>query len=202
MLSATLEQKAFFQSTGVVSATTAGAVYSLSNVAQGVTHIDRVGDQLSKKNLQLMYSITAGATGLIAAADEFNTVRVIIFTWREDDGLTAPTPGLVLQLGVATANTNALHNYDTRHDYSVVYDHQHIVYNSPLYNGSAVAWHHGVGSNFALVRPVTFKLSGKINFDADTTFGTDKLYALVISDSAFTPDPTIEINTRLLFEDG
>jgi hypothetical protein len=202
MISASLERKSFYTTTGSVAVTTAGTLYCLSSIAQGHADTQRVGDELHKKTLEFMYHITVGATGLIAAADQYNTVRLVIFIWHEDNGLAAPTPALILQLASATSPTSALSNYDTKHLYKILSDEQHVVYNTPIWNGAAPIWYHGPGANFAPIRPRKIALSGSIEFDADTVVGEGHVYALVISDSAFTPNPTIELNTRLDYDDG
>lgn len=201
MLSATLERKAFYSTTGTLSVTTSGVVGLLSSITQGNTNATRVGDELSSKALNISYSIAVGAPGLVAVADEYNTVRVIIFKWIEDNGLAAPTPAIVLD-GSPNTWTLSQYNFDNMHDFKILYDKSHVVYNTPIWNGAAVTWQHGVGAIYATPTPIHIKLSGKILFDADTVYGKNHVYYLVVSDSAFTPNPTIELSGRFLFEDG
>lgn len=202
MLRAVQEIKVLDVNTGSTSVTTAGVTAKLSSVAQGASQNQRVGDQLLAKQLQFMYTITVGATGLIAAADQYNTVRVIIFEWHQDDGLAAPTVANILDTGLSVTKTISAYNWDTNHDYRILYDQSHVVFNTPIWNGAAVTWSHGVGGTFATSKPVTIPLSHKLDYDASTTFGTRMIYALFISDSAFTPNPTIEMTSRFLFEDS
>jgi hypothetical protein len=201
MITAKIERKCWNYSTGPVSVTTTGTFYKLSSVPQDVTDDGRVGDAIHMSHMELRYSITVGATGLIAAADEFNTVRLLIFKWLEDDGLTVPTTALILST-IGTAGTNRMHSYDTRHLYKVYYDKQHVVYNTPYWNGAAVAWAHGVGANFATPTATRLPVSGPLVFDADQIVGQGHIYALLISDSAFTPNPTMEVVTALVYDDG
>lgn len=181
--------------------TTAGTVVKLTSVAQGVSHVQRVGDALFRKDMDILYSITVGATGLIAAADQYNTVRVLIFEWLEDDGLVAPTVANVLDTGLVTIKTLAQYNWDTKHLYRILYDRQHVVFNQPVWNGAAIQWAHGEDGTFATPSPITIGLNGRIDFDADATVGKGHVYALLISDSAFTPNPAIEFVSRFRFTD-
>jgi len=201
MMRAEIEVKAFDTTTNSFTVSTAGSVAKLTTVTQGVTRQTRVGDRLKKKQLAFKYSVQVGATGLIAAADQYNTVRVIIFMWTQDDGLAAPVVANILTT-TPTNKSLAMYNYDTDHDYKILYDRSHVVYNTPLWNGAAVQWNHGDGGTFCNDRVMTIDLKGDIEFDADSSFGTGHIYALFISDSAFAPNPTCEFVSRLLFEDS
>lgn len=196
-----VEVKAFDTTTNSFTVSTAGSVAKLTTVTQGATQVTRVGDRLKKKRLDFKYSIQVGATGLIAAADQYNTVRVIIFEWHMDDGLAAPVVANVLTT-TPTNKSLAMYNYDTDHDYRILYDRSHVVYNTPIWNGAAVQWNHGPDGTFCNERVQTLELKGDIEFDAGSSFGTGHLYALFISDSAFAPNPSCEFVSRLLFEDS
>lgn len=202
MIDSVTEEKAWYFTSGTVNVTTAGTCTKISSVGQGVADNDRNGDVLRKKMISFMYTITVGAAGLIAAADIFNTVRVIIFEWLNDDYATVPTPQNVIENSAVTVKTIALQNWDTKHLYKVLYDRSHVVFNSPIWNGAAVTWQHGVGGTFQTAVPVNIPLKSKVEFDANGQTGKGHLYVLLISDSAFTPNPTIEFSSRLLFEDA
>jgi hypothetical protein len=201
MIAAEVETKAFDTTSNSFTVSTAGSVLKLTTVTQGATQVTRVGDRLKKKLLSFKYSIQVGATGLIAAADQYNTVRVIIFQWHMDDGLAAPVVANILT-STPTNKSLAMYNYDTDHDYKILYDRSHVVYNTPIWNGAAVQWNHGDGGTFCNDKVQNIALKGDIEFDAGSSFGTGHLYALFISDSAFAPNPSCEFVSRLLFEDS
>jgi len=176
-------------------------VTKLTTVVQGIQDQQRIGDMLMRKQLNMSYTITVGATGLIAAADQFNTVRVIVFEWKEDDGLTTPVVANIIDTSVSTAKTLSPINYDVKHDFKVLYDKSHVVFNTPVWNGAAVTWSHGVGGTFATQSPIVMQLKGKIEFDANSANGVGHLFVLTISDSAFTPNPTCEFVSQLRYTD-
>lgn len=199
---AKIENKFFPGKQDAYAVTTAGGLFSLSDLVQGVTDAQRVGDSAALAHLDLMYSIEVGSAGLIAAADQFNTVRVILFQWKESDGLTAPTAAIILDAATSGTTTDRIINNDDPQLFRVIYDQQHVVFNTPIWNGAAVIWYHGVGAHFALKAPIRIPLKGKITFDSGTSYGYNKIWALVCSDSAFAPNPTIDIGWQLCFTDA
>jgi len=202
MMLAQTEVKAFAYTTGTVNPGGTGNVYALTRVVQGVTDNNRIGDNLVKKELMVMYTITVGATGLVAAADQYNTVRVILFTWHEDDGGFNPTQALILDDVGVTPTTVAHYLYDTAFTYKILYDKSHVVFNTPVWNGSALTWTHGVGGTYQTPEPIRVPLKGKIDFASNTNFGRGHVYALILSDSAFSPNPSVVLTSRLLFTDA
>jgi len=201
MLRSENETKAFDTTTNSFTVSTAGSVAKLTTVTQGATQVTRVGDRLRKRQLDFKYQLQVGAVGLIAAADQYNTVRVIVFQWLMDDGLAAPVVANILTT-TPTNKSLAMYNFDTDHDYKILYDRTHVLYNTPVWNGAAVQWAHGDGGSFVNEKVVSLQLKGEIEFDAGSAFGTGHLYALFISDSAFAPNPSCEFVSRLLFEDS
>jgi len=201
MLDSSTEKKAFFYSTGNVAVTTAGVAYKLSTVTEGAGRSQRVGDELNVRSLSIRYSIQVGATGLLAAADQFNSVRLIVLRWAQDDGAYVPSTANILQSGSATAVLNEHYNFDGRNLYKVIYDKTHVVFNSPVWNGSTTTWQHGYGANFAS-DTLEIPLNSKISFDIDGTSAIGHYYLLAVSDSAFSPNPSLEFTTRLDFLDS
>jgi hypothetical protein len=204
LIQAEIESKSFYFTTTPVAVTTGGTVYRCTTIPQGVTNVTRVGDKLHLKRLSLRYNIQVGATGLIAAADEFNTVRVIIFKWREDDGIFAPAINNILQGSSSAVSTNQHYNYDDKHLYKILYDKSHVVFNTPIWNGAAVAWYHGTEANYAtpVAQVIKGGQLGRIEFDVNTSVGTGHLYILLCSDSAFAPNPTAEVTVAVEYDDG
>lgn len=202
LISATIEHKAFAATTSSITVPTSGVVTRMSGIPSGPGRLQRVGDQVTLKKITFRYLIQVGATGLIAAADQYNTVRVILFRWNEDDGAAAPVTSNVLNGSVSSNVTLWNFNYDDRQLYHVLYDKTHVVFNTPVWNGSAVTWSHGVGGTFVSPNTISMPLASKIEFDFDAIPGTGHIYSLLISDSAFAPNPTCELVTEIEYLDG
>ena len=196
-MAANIEEKAHYV-TSASTVSTAGQFVALSSVPQGIGRVQRIGDVLRKKRLNFAYTITAGAPGILATADQYNVVRVLIFVWKQDNGLATPTTANILN----TSTTTSPYNWDVRHDYQVLYDKSHVVHNTPFWNGAAVQWDHGVGATYTLPSQYTLPLKGMVEFDADSTSGDNHVYLMLISDSAFTPNPSYTFNSQLMFEDA
>jgi hypothetical protein len=197
------EEPKFFPGNAIALAvTTAGVLGSMMTVATGTSDSTRIGDLIFPKWVEFMYSIEVGTAGVIAAADQFNTVRVILFIWNESDGLTAPTAAILLDAATGGVTTDMIVNHDDPQLFRVIYDRQHVVHNTPLWNGAAVQWNHGVDAHFALDAPLRIPLKHPVEFDSATTYGSHKLYYLVCSDSAFAPNPTIDLGWQVCFTDS
>jgi len=178
----------------------AGSFTKLTPMAQGVGKSARVGDEVHLRSLTFKYTITVGAVGLVSVADQYNAVRVVVFKYLEDDGLASPNNNI---LSAASAN-NTLNpiNPDYRDQYKVLYDHTHVVFNAPIWNGSAVSWQHGVGGTYATEVPIKVPLQGKINFQQGAVTGVGHIYMACWSDSAFTPNPTLEFVSVVEYTDA
>lgn len=206
MIAVKQEHKAFLYDSTATAVTTAGIIKPLSDIATGAGYNLRAGDQLTVTSLSFKYDIQVGAVGLIAAADQYNSVRVIVFKWYNDSGLGAPATANIIT--AATDPVNAMYDFDGRHLYKVIYDRTHTVFNTPNWNGTAAApyWSSGIQAHYDCPKVIT--VSGKklgkktISYDIGTTDGVGKYYALFISDSAFTPNPTIDFNSEMIFTDS
>lgn len=206
MLSKEIEHKSFSGSTGAIGITTAGSVALVSNITQGVGRNSRVGDEVNIKEINFMFNVEVGATGLIAAADTYNNVRIILFKWKMDDGAGLPTTNSILESAGGNPGTLRPYNFDDRHQYHICFDKTITVFNSPIWNGAAVSWQNGVNAHYQSPKPVRIrgkKLgSSKINFDLNAVVGTGNYYFLFISDSAFTPNPTLTLESQIIYTDA
>jgi hypothetical protein len=203
MLSSQLETKQKTFGVNAVAVTTAGTCYDMTALVQDNTESGRVGDRVQLKSVDFRYTITVGATGLIAAADQFNTVRVIIFKWRENDAVDSPTTAKLLDVIAGYPTSILLPNRNLEHQYKVYYDKTHVVYNTPLWNGAAVAWYHGVGGTMCTDNHHISGPLGFIEFEPPAGFqGEGNLYLFVGSDSAFAPNPTITCLANIRYTDA
>lgn len=171
------ENKYFDTLTGV-SYTDVGIMIDLSLVPQGDTDITRDGDQLYATSLQIR--------GYLTVADNTNVARVIVFRWKCD---SVPLNDNILDTTYkgSVNYVNSGYHHDGRSDFVVLSDK---TYNMQL------------GTNRSQMRYyLNKKLNHKINYNAGTTAGRNKIYMFVISDSAAIAHPTINTITRLNFRD-
>jgi len=199
------EEKSFVASIPLATnITTGGVVVSLSAMSQGVTVTTRVGDRVRVKKMQIKYTVIVGATGIVSGADKYNSVRVIIFKWRVSNAITAPTAGNILDNASSATSTNMMYNHDGRNDYHIVYDKTHVVFNTPVQDGTSTSWEHGPNSAFTCEAPITLRNLGnrEIAYESNTTTGDGLYFALAVSDSAFTPNPTIELSSIITYSDA
>ncbi len=160
--------------TGVSSA---GGIVELSNMAQGSTGETRDGNLIVLKSFSLKGEVVIG--------DTTNVLRVIIFRFKEIDD---PIITDILETTGAHAVRSA-YNYDKRKLYDILYDRRFRM-------------------DVANVNPlISIKLFGKklgskaVQFDTDTTSGTNKLWMLRVSDSGAVPNPTMNYYSETAYKD-
>lgn len=185
-----------------------GTVTSYTTFAPGLQAYARVGDQIEIKAIEVKYKITAPIGGLLTAADAYDTVRVIFFRWFADD--TADVPGLssILVVPINAAHSDAtVYNYnrDKIEKFKILYDKTIVVYNAPIWDGSAARIEPGPGHVFAS-KSITFN-SGQIgdphiDYVAGANTGWGNIYSLVVSDSAFSPHPAFVCSVQTDFTDS
>lgn len=186
----------------------AGTLTSYTTFAQGLQAYARVGDQIRVKKIQFKYKIIAPTGGLLTAADAYDTVRVILFRWWGDDSADVPTVAQILGVSLNAAHTDiTVYNYnkDLAEKYHIFYDKTHVVFNAPVWNGSAVAVEPGPGHVYASdvleFGPGAFG-KPEINYDSGVNTGMGNIYSLIVSDSSFVPHPAFVGSVMTSFVDS
>lgn len=177
-----LEKKHFTVSSGgfqTVSDT--GTVTSISNVTQADTDTGRDGDQLYIRSLELQWQCDV--------IDTYNTMRIIIFQWYQNDSTSTPAVGDILQTLSNSSGVISPYNHDQRFNYRILYDK--VV---TLTQGNTDA-------SYVYKSMITKFPKRKMQFNAADTTGTNKLYILKISDSSATSHPQVRNITKLNFSD-
>jgi len=201
MLNSKLELKYAYATTSSSTVSTAGQLTRLTSIAQGIGQSARAGDEVSLKTITWRWTATVGAAGLIAAADQFNVIRAIVFRYHLDDAIAAPTVAQILNTSTSTNLTIAPLNFDNVEEYTILKDENIVLYNTPIWNGSAVTWQHGVGGTLSGSQaPISLK--GKIAFSNAGVNGANHVYVLFVSDSAFAPNPLIELVSTVTYTDA
>jgi hypothetical protein len=186
----------------------AGTITSYTTFAQGRQAYARVGDRIEIQELQFKYKITAPVGGLLTAADAYDTVRVIVFRWWADDSADVPTVAQILGVSLNAAHTDITtynYNRDLAEKYKILYDKTHVVYNAPIWDGTAVRTEPGPGHVFAsdTIRFPKGRLGNpQINYDSGVNTGWGNVYTLVVSDSVFTPHPAFVCSMLTEFHDA
>lgn len=166
-----------FNNSGV---STSGAIIDLSAVSQGDTDTTRDGDSITASTLGYRYFWQNG--------DDTNACRLIFFQWYPQ---TTPTVTDILLTTVGNG-VQFMYHTDKADMYKILYDSTDTlsVYTA---SGGSVLGSPNIGKIKIPKR--------KIQFQAGTTTGSNKIYALVLSDSGATSHPGPNLMTRLNYMD-
>lgn len=159
-----------------------GTVTKLSGgVAQGVSGVQRTGDEIGLLSWSLNCSIHTN--GDVDGA----IMRLILFRWQLTDSVAAPTSANILELITAAYAPCSPYNQSAvrQNDFSILWDETFVV---------------GGNGPCAAVARVEGKLGGaSLRFDPGLTTGQGHLYLLAISSKAAT-QPLLNCVTRIYFE--
>lgn len=177
-----LGEKKYGESTGSQSVDFSGAIIDVSAIAQGDGDTNRNGDQLTLTSYELKYNWVQ--------ADTTNLVRTIIFQWLPNTSAGAPTVGSVLiaaPLGTATAPL-AVYDHDNRYNFRILYDKLHRLDAAHVIQGNEIM--------------ITKFARNRIQFNGGATTGSNRIYILIISDSAAAAHPTFYYDNKINFRDS
>lgn len=179
------EEKKYFRP-GVVAATSSitATLGSMSNVGQGVTDDDRVGNVIAPVYFKIKLDFTM--------ADGTQRMRFIVFRWNENDTYVSPTAAKILSNGPSGApDVYSYYNDDESQSFKILYD-------------TTVIGVSGASSTtLRVARERKIPLSGKMKFSLDAvSTGTHKLYYLHISDSSAVTHPTVTWFGELCYTDA
>lgn len=198
-----VEPKAAILDSSGVSILTTATITDLSTIGQGVTRDDRVGDRLQLIKLTWRNKIIASTGGLLASADAYDTVRVILFRWWDDSAVNPPLLGNILKQGAGgTDYTVASLNVDDKEQYTILMDETVVVYNTTVYNGTALTVEPGFGHVAIQNRTLPLRGDKHIYYNNNANTGVGHVYVLYVSDSAFTPHPTMAYALLLEYQDA
>lgn len=156
-------------------------ILQLLQVPQGTGEGQRVGDHITLQKVMLRWQITA--------ADNTNTVRFILFQWKQYTGpagtdilnLTAPDFSALPFIAPYNVLTDSSYKILMDRTYTVDADDPVIRTQKLIYKG----------------------ILQKINFQnaAGTSSVYNQLYLLVVSDSGATSHPTIKVTADMFYKD-
>lgn len=155
----------------------AGMCYDLSAVAQGDTDITRDGDALLPTSLDI---------GLMINGETHSGVyRLIIFRWFNND---SPTPSLILNTVSSSYSTVSPYYHDYKQKFNILLDRSFKVSN----NGNEIE---------QFKKRLVLAKSKQIQYVAGSTTGTNKIWALVISDGVLAGTPDMYLYTQMKYRD-
>lgn len=191
-----------FSSSAAVAASTAGVFTSLTQIDQGPSQNNRIGNQVTLKKISFRMSIVPAEN---PAADTYNRVRVMIFKWKEDDGVNTPALGEILDSTSTSAGILPVEwplNHVTRRDYTIIYDKVFTLNPTFAFNSSGVATGDFSRAESRTIN-VNRKLSGEVMFNGGSGVftGHGKVYLLVVSDSAAVPHPSYAFAGNIFYKD-
>lgn len=178
----TAEKKYVAFNSSAAGIDTGGLILRFTEVPQGDTDVTRDGDQLTIRSLQFNYVLTL--------ADTTNVMRVILFQWFDSTQSVQPIPSNILidtAIGRAVASP---YSHDYRYQFKILYDKTHVLdSNTPVINRRV------------FLKRFPFKHKKIQYVGASSTNHNNGLFALVISDSAVGPNPTITYSGKFNFSD-
>lgn len=170
-----------------------GTIFSISNPSQGAGQAQRVGDSITIKKIVIRYSCVG--------YDPTNLMRVIVFKWLNDNAVSSPATGYIMDNGWLGQDTAPLADYNFNniagHDFVVCYDKLHTLSNNAAgaAPGSTVRAGKIVLTGKKLHKP-------KIEYNAGLTTGEGMYYLLVISDSGVAGHPKFNAAGRTTYIDA
>lgn len=181
-------------------------IYNLSNIAQGTDDINRIGNSIVPKNLEIRYIVqvdTAGTNGSIY--NKF--VRVVIVQDKEQQGTDPTFAGA--DTSVYNPVTTGVNEhmvpilFTNRKRYKILHDEVHAMGANTF---TTVGAQTAFGAPLRVFKHKKFKLNGTINYDAtagaDTSNREGALYLMVISPSNTTDSLDFGYFARLTFTDS
>lgn len=169
-----------------VTPSTSGVVIPVFQPPQGVLVTDRIGDVCYLRSMCINYTCNA------ANADVFSSLRVVVFQWKPNANLLAPTAASIFQF--ASDNVNSMYDWNFADQYIILYDKLHS------FAGTAAIPTASTNQNWVGEIPLRRAIK-KVNFAASAVGGSNQIYLLIVSDSSVIPFPNFTFKTRVMFED-
>lgn len=203
-----IENKVFVFYGQDTSVDNTGSIHDLSNITTvGAQQGQRVGRKIYLKKIVFKAEIQASSSSFISS-DQYNTVRIILFRWKEDTSSATPTLADILDDSSSSVAYSTMfpYNFNKSDQYKILYDKVIKVSPLPVYNGSGIVYSSSGPWQTKIIGKDIFgmKMGNKvIHYDNDINgHGKEKVYALFCADSTLTPDPTVNWAGQLIYEDA
>lgn len=168
----------------------------------GTTDITRIGDRIRWAGTMeiRMYATNNGAT------NAFANIRYIVFQWHPSSNPAGSGLDILLAGPTGAADYLSTYNHDNRQQYTILVDQLFTM------NGNTAAATNPMTSNTTIYRSLKVNLNKKpiygspfqhdVQYSNQTLTGTNRLYILVMSDSAAANKPTLSTAVKTFFRDS
>lgn len=183
----------FWQDDHQTDASSAGTIIDLSEVPQSTsaaTDTTRIGDEIVIRGLHINFIPYWRPSPTIS----FSMIRVVVFQYTANSNGNPPTPGMVLDPVFINTQFYPLAHHNKDYSASV-----HVLYDSIF------TFNNTMNKGTAYMKKINMKYAKKkINYEAGSDEGINKLYMLYVSDTATgnANIPSIQILHRLYYDDA
>jgi len=172
--------------TNITAPATAVRIGPFNIMTQGVAQSQRIGDRVRNYSWEVRVNINA------ANSDVFSAARVLIVRWLEDTAVS--TPGITDILQSTTALE--LSSYDFEN-----YGRRFTILRDWIFPFTGTGTNPTLGSNLYHMEDIS--LNGtQIQFNPGATTGVGHYYMFLFSNSAVSPFPVLNLNSRLYYFDA
>lgn len=171
----------------VVAASTWG-LQNCTAIAQNITDLGRIGDEVMLRNIELKYRVSLNVG---APSNSNEVMRVVVAQCYSDNSLSTIVGTNFFQLGSTASQQNYLsaYNHDQRRLYKILYDETIV-----LCQGGPTA-----EARTVLLRPGRSKL----RLDGATASGEGHIYLLYIADNSTSgTQPSLDYYMRVNYTDA
>lgn len=173
-------EKKYVQGNGSLQPANTGLMADLFSPLQGQTADTRSGDDVQLNNIKIKYHVNP--TG-----DATNVVRVILFQYKLNSGYHVPIMADVLE---TAGNVDSDYKREKAYGCKILYDRRHAV-------GTAT---NGVALGF--INIPARRLIKHVSFNPSLAAGQNKVYMLVMSDSATSFHPEVNYYSMIEYTDA
>lgn len=170
--------------------TNGGGVQVLSLVEQdtsSATDSTRIGDKIKTVYLDMRYAAVAS---LDTNESAYDTMRLIVFRWKDDDTTVIPAAYNILQATTIEHIMQSEYSWDNKPGFNILYDKIHQLPNTPNAGNAQVYVHKRI------------KLGPIIKYIASSLDGRGNLYFMFLSDKTEAPYPLLNYGFRLTYTDA
>lgn len=200
VLGKAIEMKYFDFGFANTAFTSTPSFYLMTSIPQGPSDKQRVGDRIDIRSLECFFQATGG--------DIYNTIRVVIFKWKQDSAGVTPTAADLYDATASGAEYVMCPVPALEQDKKFTICYDHTISLSQTYTFTSTGATTTVIPTADSVKTWKVKLFGKrlgpknINFNPGLSTGWGHYYLAVATDSAITPNPGVYFNCRVKYHDA
>jgi hypothetical protein len=175
----------YFDFNFAIALSAAGTIQPLTPILSGDQIYNRTGNQIDYKSLEIMFETDIPAAG--PTSDVFDNVRVIIFEWKDDDGVFVPTKANIVDALFTPVELSIEPlNIDEKGNFRILFDGFHSV-------------NHASVPSLITRKDIALRGKGIYSTGPGSFTGVGMLYLLAWSDSLLTSHPQFSFTSRLRY---